>query len=154
MISLDANVLVRLLTNDEPKQVRLARKALDLALAEGKTVWVSVIVLCELVWVLQGLYKYDKKQVITAIDALLKFSGIEVQSPRLVKKTLDVLAGNSVDFADILLGLVSLDAGADYLLRAPSTAAPIISAVAKPMLQVSARPVTTTSRAVEASGVM
>ena len=116
MISLDTNGLVRLLTNVEPKQVRLARKALDLALAEGKTVWVSVIVLCELVWVLQGLYKYDKKQVITAIDALLKFSGIEVQSPHLVKKTLDVLTANTVDFADILLGLVSLDAGAAYVL--------------------------------------
>lgn len=116
MISLDTNVLVRLLTNDEPKQVRLARKALDLALAEGKTVWVSVIVLCELVWVLQGLYKYDKKQVITVIDALLKFSGIEVQSPHLVKKTLDVLTANTVDFSDILLGLVSLDAGAAYVL--------------------------------------
>jgi predicted nucleic-acid-binding protein len=116
MISLDTNVLVRLLTNDEPKQVRLARKALDLALAEGKTIWVGAVVLCELVWVLQGLYKYDKKQIITALDALLKFSGIEVQSPHLVKKALDVLAASSADFADIVLGLLSLDAGAEYVL--------------------------------------
>lgn len=116
MISLDTNVLVRLLTNDDPKQVRQARRALDAALAEGRTVWVSALVLCELVWVLQGLYKYDKKQIIIALDALLTFSGIEVQSPHLVKKSLDVLTGNAADFADILLGLLSADAGADYVL--------------------------------------
>ncbi len=127
MISLDTNVLVRLLTNDEPKQVRQARKALDLALAEGKTIWVSVVVLCELVWVLQGLYKYDKKQIITALDALLKFSGIEVQSPHLVKKSVDVLAGNAADFADILIGLLSVDAGAAYVLTFDKKASKLVT---------------------------
>jgi predicted nucleic-acid-binding protein len=127
MISLDTNVLVRLLTNDDPKQVRLARKALDLALAEGKTVWVSVVVLCELVWVLQGLYKYDKKQVITALDALLKFSGIEVQSPHLVKKARDMLSTHGADFADILLGLLSLDAGAAYVLTFDKNASKLVT---------------------------
>lgn len=127
MISLDTNVLVRLLTNDDPKQVRLARKALDLALAEGKTVWVSLVVLCELAWVLQGLYKYDKKQIITALDALLKFSGIEVQSPHLVKKTLDVLTGSAADFADVLLGLLSVDAGAAYVLTFDKKASKLVT---------------------------
>jgi predicted nucleic-acid-binding protein len=127
MISLDTNVLVRLLTNDDPRQARMARKALDVALAEGQTVWVSVVVLCELVWVLQGLYKYDKKQIITALDALLKFSGIEVQSPHLVKKTRDVLTGNAADFADILLGLLSLDAGARYVLTFDKKASKLVT---------------------------
>jgi predicted nucleic-acid-binding protein len=127
MISLDTNVLVRLLTNDDPKQVRLARKALDLALAEGKTVWVSLVVLCELVWVFQGLYKYDKKQIITALDALLKFSGIEVQSPHLVKKTLDVLTGSAADFADVLLGLLSVDAGAADVLTFDKKASKLVT---------------------------
>jgi predicted nucleic-acid-binding protein len=127
MISLDTNVLVRLLTNDDPRQARMARKALDVALAEGQTVWVSVVVLCELVWVLQGLYKYEKKQIVSALDALLKFSGIEVQSPHLVKKTLDVLTGNVADFADILLGLLSLDAGATYVLTFDKKASKLVT---------------------------
>jgi predicted nucleic-acid-binding protein len=127
MISLDTNVLVRLLTNDDPRQARMARKALDVALAEGQTVWVSVVVLCELVWVLQGLYKYEKKQIFSALDALLKFSGIEVQSPHLVKKTLDVLTGNVADFADILLGLLSLDAGATYVLTFDKKASKLVT---------------------------
>jgi predicted nucleic-acid-binding protein len=127
MISLDTNVLVRLLTNDDPRQARMARKALDVALAEGQTVWVSVVVLCELVWVLQGLYKYEKKQIVSALDALLKFSGIEVQSPHLVKKTLDVLTGNAADFADILLGLLSLDAGATYVLTFDKKASKLVT---------------------------
>ena len=73
MISLDTNILVRLLTNDEPIQAQKARVALDLALKMKHRIWVSVLVMCELVWVLQRLYGYDKAHVILGLNALLKF---------------------------------------------------------------------------------
>ena len=116
MISLDANVLVRLLTNDEPRQAQKARIALDLAMQTKHRIWVSVIVVCELVWVLQRLYGYDKAQVIVGLNALLKFPGLEMEQPKAIRQAVDGLRRQSADFADILLGHLSEKQGADHVL--------------------------------------
>jgi predicted nucleic-acid-binding protein len=116
MIALDTNVLVRLLTNDNPAQAKAAQLALDDALRNGQQVWVSLLVLCELVWVLQGLYGYSKPQILLAFNALLGFAGLEVQQHTLVRAAVDVYQLANADFADVLLGLSSLQKGADTVL--------------------------------------
>ncbi len=123
MISLDTNILVRLLTNDEPQQASLALKALNQAQADRQRIWVSVIVLCELVWVLQRLYGYDKAQVLVALGALLAFAGLDVEHSPTVKKTLDEMRRSSADFADILLGQLSAERGAAFVLTFDKKAA-------------------------------
>ena len=123
MISLDTNILVRLLTNDEPIQAQKARVALDLALKMKHRIWVSVLVMCELVWVLQRLYGYDKAHVILGLNALLKFPGLEIEQPRAVRQAVDGLQRTSADFADNLLGHLSKEQGADHVLTFDKKAA-------------------------------
>lgn len=123
MISLDTNVLVRLLTNDEPVQAQKARHALDQATQDKHRIWVSVVVACELVWVLQRLYSYDKSQVIVVLSALLKFPGLEMENPQVIKKSVDELQHSSADFADILLGFLSAEEGAAHVLTFDKKAA-------------------------------
>ena len=55
MLAVDTNVLVRLITNDEPKQALRAQLALDAELNLGRECMVGHIVVCELMWVLKGL---------------------------------------------------------------------------------------------------
>lgn len=116
MISLDTNILVRLLTNDDPKQALKARVTLDQALEDQHRIWISLVVVCELVRVLQRLYGYDKTQVVLAVTALLKFSGLEIENPKAVKKALDQLQHSPADFSDILLGHLSVEQGAAHVL--------------------------------------
>lgn len=123
MISLDTNILVRLLTNDEPRQTQKARVALDQAVQDQHRIWVSLVVVCELVWVLRRLYGYDKTHVIVAVTALLKFSGLEMENPKAVKKALDQLQHSPADFSDILLGHLSLEQGAAHVLTFDKKAA-------------------------------
>lgn len=123
MISLDTNLLVRLLTNDEPKQAEKIRAALDRAQAEQKRIWVSVVVACELVWVLQRLYGYDKAQIIFALSTLLKFQGLAFQSPQAIKKSVEDMRLGKADFADILMGHLSAAEGADFVLTFDKQAA-------------------------------
>jgi predicted nucleic-acid-binding protein len=127
MIALDTNVLVRLLTNDEPAQVEAARLALDKAVSKAQRIWVSTIVLCELVWVLQGLYGYNKPHIVTALNTLLGFSGLEMQQHTLVRNAIDTYQTANADFADVLLGLISLQEGADYMLTFDKKAAKLSS---------------------------
>ena len=123
MISLDTNLLVRLLTNDEPKQAEKVRNALDQALLAQKRIWVSDLVACELVWVLQRLYGYDKAQIFFALTALLKFQGLEFQSPQAVKKSVGGLQRGNADFADLLIGQLSATEGAEFVLTFDKQAA-------------------------------
>ncbi len=54
MLVLDANILVRLLTNDDPAQAQRVQDALDAELTARRECLVGQIVLCELVWVSIG----------------------------------------------------------------------------------------------------
>jgi predicted nucleic-acid-binding protein len=65
MRAVDTNVLVRLITRDDPKQVTAAESFV----ASGA--WVSHLVLAETLWVLESVYELDAKRRATAVDMLL-----------------------------------------------------------------------------------
>ena len=79
MLALDTNILVRLVTNDEPKAAQRIQKTLDAELASERECVVGHIVLCELVWVLQRLYGYNLQQCQQTIGSLLGFSGLRLE---------------------------------------------------------------------------
>jgi predicted nucleic-acid-binding protein len=54
MIAVDTNVVVRLLTNDEPLQAGAAR-----SLFASGPVWIAKTVLLETAWVLRKLYGFE-----------------------------------------------------------------------------------------------
>lgn len=54
MIAVDTNVLVRLLTADDPKQLAAAR-----SLFASDPIWVAKTVLLETGWVLRSLYGFE-----------------------------------------------------------------------------------------------
>ena len=52
MLAIDTNIIVRLLTNDDPDQAAKAK-----SLIEGAEVFVATTVLLETEWVLRGAYR-------------------------------------------------------------------------------------------------
>lgn len=114
MKGLDTNVLVRYVTADEPEQAELSKTVIEGAEARGDRLFVSGIVLCELVWVLRGgAYRYGKPDVVRALEGLLDTPVFEVQQRTLVRKAVTRYRDGRADFADYLLGLVHQDAGCD-----------------------------------------
>ena len=94
MTSLDTNVLVRLLVNDDPGQ---ARRAADL-LRAGPT-WVAKTVLVEVEWVLRGAYALGRGEIGEALTRLLDLSTLQVEDPRSMRAALAWHAAG-MDFAD------------------------------------------------------
>lgn len=58
MIGIDTNILVRIITRDDEKQTQVA---LDYLSKSSTPFVINHIVICELIWVLESAYKYDKK---------------------------------------------------------------------------------------------
>jgi predicted nucleic-acid-binding protein len=96
MIALDTNVLVRVLTHDDPGQVSKALRKM-----RGHEIWLAKTVLLETEWVLRYSYGLSRSAVCGAMERLLGY-GLAVFEDR--ETVLLALAGYQagLDFADAL----------------------------------------------------
>lgn len=76
-ISVDTNVLVRAVLQDEVKQARTAKKLLK----EASLIAVSIPCLCELVWVLRRGAKLPKEDISAAIRSLMSARNVVMNRP-------------------------------------------------------------------------
>ena len=79
MRAVDTNVLVRLLTRDDAKQVAAAEE-----FVEAGGAWVSLVVLVEAIWVLSTVYDVGSKPMADAIEMLLDHQSLVVQNSDVV----------------------------------------------------------------------
>ena len=84
MRAIDTNVLVRLITRDDPRQAASA----DAFIAKGA--WVSLLVLTEATWVLAAVYQRNAAGIATAIDMLLNHEQLVIQDSDAVAAALDL----------------------------------------------------------------
>ena len=96
MRAVDTNVIVRYLTNDDPKQAAKAR-----ALIGHEPIFVPRTVLLEVEWVLRSVYDLPVARIIPAFRALAGLPGIMVEDASLVAKAMEWTEGG-LDFADAL----------------------------------------------------
>jgi len=106
MRAVDTNVLVRLVSRDDARQVAAA----EAFVARGA--WVSHVVLVEAVWVLVSVYELESPAVATAVDMLLNHRDLTVQDSEVVAAALEQYrAKPSVGFSDCLVLEVARKAG-------------------------------------------
>jgi predicted nucleic-acid-binding protein len=110
MIGLDTNVVVRLLTTDDPRQ---SRSALRLAEGMGRdyTAFLTLISVVELNWALWSKLGFSKQDAAKAIGRLLQTRGLVVEHHDLVLKALRLVLTENADFADALIAARSLQEG-------------------------------------------
>ena len=113
MIGLDTNVLVRYLTQDEPRQAARATRLIESRCTEESPCRISLIVLCELVWVLCRAYGYTKEEVAGVLQQALITSELEVEDESLAWQALEAWRSGTADYADYLVILSNVQAGCD-----------------------------------------
>jgi predicted nucleic-acid-binding protein len=93
-ITVDTNVLVRALVQDDVVQGQAAAQALR----EATQIAVPLVVLCELVWVLRRVYGFSNADIAEAIGSLVKTGKIALNRPAVDAGLTVLMAGG--DFAD------------------------------------------------------
>ncbi|MEU4344459.1 type II toxin-antitoxin system VapC family toxin [Nocardia sp. NPDC023852] len=111
MIGLDANVLIRYLTQDDPVQSARANQVID-GLSESSPGYVTMLVLAEIHWVLRRGYKQDPEAVTDVLLGLLDCTEIVVERADTVRQALRQ-AADGADFADALIQQVGQEAGCE-----------------------------------------
>jgi predicted nucleic-acid-binding protein len=106
MRAIDTNVVVRLITRDDPRQATAAE-----SIVKGGA-WLSVIALAETAWVLDSVYEFSRKQLIAALEMLLDHEHIVVDQPAIVERAIAVFRSRPrVTFSDCLLIELARQAG-------------------------------------------
>jgi predicted nucleic-acid-binding protein len=103
MIGLDTNVLVRYLTQDDPDQAVRAGQIIETCCTKDEPGLVSLVVLCELVWVLRGAYGYEKQLVIEVLDQIMAISELQVEAEDIARSSLTAFRRGPADFADYVI---------------------------------------------------
>src|ERR1051326_6379836 len=106
MRAVDTNILVRLITGGDPKQLRLAEDFVQ------KGAWVPQLAVAEAAWVLASIYEKTASEIATAIELLLNHEHLTIENSEVVSLALDNFrAKRIVGFSDCLLMEIARKAG-------------------------------------------
>ncbi len=129
-IAVDTNVLVRAVARDDAAQYETATGVMGRA----KIVAIAVPCLCELVWVLRSVYRFQPFDISNAIRILIAADNVETDRPAVEAGLAMLDAGG--DFADGVIAyegrwlgaemFVSFDRKAVEMLKAQGQAAKLL----------------------------
>ena len=106
MRAVDTNVLVRLVTRDEARQVAAAEAFVE------KGAWVPQLALAEATWVLSAVYDLNAAAIATAIEMLLNHKSLTLEESEVVSNALEVFRKRpALGFSDCLMLEVARKAG-------------------------------------------
>lgn len=109
MLAADTNLWARAYLNDDARQGRLARAAMEAA-CDREGIFVPLLVLAELYWVLDGAWQ--KERVLDTLEHIFSTDGVVVESPALAERALKESRAGGAGFADRLIAEVSFAGGA------------------------------------------
>jgi predicted nucleic-acid-binding protein len=123
VIGLDTNVVIRYLTQDDHRQSQLANRLIETTLSPERRGFISLVVLCEVVWVLADAYRMDQARIRSILEALIESRQLEVEAKELVRRALRSWSAGATGFTDALTGEVCLEAGGDHVVTFDKAAA-------------------------------
>jgi predicted nucleic-acid-binding protein len=106
MRAVDTNVLVRLVTRDDPRQTASADAFVE------KGAWVPILALAEAIWVLGTVYERNAADLALAIEMLLNHRGLVLQDSETVALALSLFRSRpALGFSDCLMLQLARKAG-------------------------------------------
>jgi len=111
VIGLDTNVIVRYITQDDPVQSSIATRIFEQELTPSNKGFITVISLCETLWVLGRGYKQPKAKLIRVVSTLLDINTIELEHRDCVAGAYYDWEEGKADFSDYILARIAQMAG-------------------------------------------
>jgi predicted nucleic-acid-binding protein len=98
MLAVDTNVLVRLITGDNPGQTAVADRFIE------NGAWVPILALAEATWVLRAIYKQSHAEIAAVVEMLLTHKDLSLQDSDLVAAALELYKSRpALGFSDCMM---------------------------------------------------
>ena len=116
MIGLDAKILVRYLTQDDPIQSPRATEIIERRLTEENPGFVSIVTMVETVWVLDRAYRLTTNEIAAAVERMLQIDVLVLENEQAVFNAMIALKGGQGSFADATIAALGTCAGCSRTL--------------------------------------
>lgn len=123
MIALDTNVLVRFLVNDDKKQANAAKKIIKEAEKSKQPLFVTSLVVLELIWVLEAVYDVPRERIIGAISDLILMPALCFEKQSVLRHFINSASHSTFDLSDLLIALSATELGCETTLTFDNKAA-------------------------------
>ncbi|NLJ39560.1 MAG: type II toxin-antitoxin system VapC family toxin [Candidatus Atribacteria bacterium] len=97
---IDANIILRFLTNDIPKQADHCTKLLKRIESGLEEVWLPDLVLADIVWTLEKFYKQPKQRIQELLIAILELKGLRHNNKKISKLAFQLYVEKNIDWTD------------------------------------------------------
>lgn len=97
---IDANIILRYLTNDVQDQAERAGELLAKVEAGSEEVLLPDIILADIIWVLEGYYKQSREQIREWITTILSMRGLRFSDKNVALDALDIYVDIGIDWSD------------------------------------------------------
>jgi predicted nucleic-acid-binding protein len=100
----DTSVILRILVREDEGKVAAVERLLLSARRSGKRLHVLPVAILEVVWVLEKVYKLDRRSIRELADAILNTGELIVENGEVFRKALAIYEEKNVKFADAVMG--------------------------------------------------
>ncbi|SMN00501.1 hypothetical protein SPONN_1732 [uncultured Candidatus Thioglobus sp.] len=103
IIGLDANILVRFFTGDSLEQTNQVYQIFKKAENEGRELYVSTLVVFELIWVLKSIYKFRRDDILQILLDLTSMPIFKFENVTLIQSCMRDAKSTTFDLSDLLI---------------------------------------------------
>jgi len=112
VIALDTNILLRYVIDDDPVQSPRATRLIEDELTPAVPGFVSLVVICELIWAMTQTYGLPRANVVRTLAGILDMTHLEIESRAIVREA----ASMPGDIADAIIQLTGRRNGCTHTL--------------------------------------
>lgn len=102
---IDANLIIRYLTIDDRKKALAVKRLLE---SSQEELLLPDVILAEIVWTLASFYKFEKKDVVEKLQALLLMDSIRCNY-NLLQRSLVLYKSHNISFIDSYLSAYAIE---------------------------------------------
>lgn len=108
---IDTSVILRFLINDDGVKRKACERLFKTAGTHGIILNLLPVAVLEVVWVLEKVYKYERKMIREIVEAILNTPELRVEMEDVFRKALAVYEEKNVKFADAVMAYWGLERG-------------------------------------------
>ena len=106
---IDTSVILRLLIKDDPAKARSCEKLLREGEQRGLILYLIPVDIMETVWVLEKIYKLERKTIREIIEAILNTPELKIEMQGIFRKAIRSYEEKNIKFADAMMGYWGLE---------------------------------------------
>jgi len=123
MKSVDTNIIIRFLVNDDKKQGQLVKKLFEDTEKRESSLLISVPVLLEVLYVLKSVYGFKREDILMALESLITLPILIFEKTDVVQNFISAGKDIHLELDDLFIAMISRDSGCETTITFDKKAA-------------------------------